>query len=724
MLAVVEYLGFNNRTCTTSLSAGATAGPVMRRQSKSIMWREWMVRVVEEQGTGTNNSTSKKLVSLQAFIDPDVEDEARCLGYVSSFYDNPEYKWTCSVPPYGDGLFLNGTAYNTSGDAINGNSQLWSVQPAEKQGEFVLIAANKPDVCARALAANDCDALTTLVEYPVTGSALMNIYTSWKLIKRYDVNPTDPSPVPVPSPTPVPSPVVPTPLPVNPAFIPGPTIAAPSYTSSGSVNVLVKDIGGNNRCSVRSITIRYSGNNVGSVARTETVDASKPGLATKGVQLDLQANGYNSIYAFGKCSDGERTEISNQLSVLNAVPGGPTLIAAGAPSNVQESALSNTTATISWDDGLIGNPTELYTVKCVKPSGGSSSCTQSGENVTGIARGTQIGTVTGLTPNTEYHCYIIASNGVDDVCSIVYASVKTWIEAEQPYCVVEDAVSNTTTTIEWQDGAEGNPTETYTVNCVAGSSGTCLDPSGITTGAVNITRGTQTGTVEGLSPNTTYDCFVQAINPVATVCGDSPTQVTTWIEPGAPSNVGTASVQTQVVNVTWDDGAKGNPQETYTVNCVEGSGSTSCADAGVNVTGIARGVGIAEVTDLTSNTTYSCWAIATNTAASVCSIKPTVFTTPPICAANWTTRTSAADNSWLSVTWGGPSGSELFVAVATTGTGNRVMTSPDGITWTIQTSAADNNWESVTWGGPSGSELFVAVSTSGTGNRVMTSGCS
>ena len=81
---------------------------------------------------------------------------------------------------------------------------------------------------------------------------------------------------------------------------------------------------------------------------------------------------------------------------------------------------------------------------------------------------------------------------------------------------------------------------------------------------------------------------------------------------------------------------------------------------------------------------------------------------------NWTARTSAADNNWTSVTYG----NGLFVAVSTTGTGNRVMTSPDGITWTTRTSATDNNWYSVTYG----NGLFVAVAYSGTGNRVMTSG--
>ena len=36
MFAVVEFLGFNNRTCSTSLSPKSTAGPVMRGVNKSM----------------------------------------------------------------------------------------------------------------------------------------------------------------------------------------------------------------------------------------------------------------------------------------------------------------------------------------------------------------------------------------------------------------------------------------------------------------------------------------------------------------------------------------------------------------------------------------------------------------------------------------------------------------------------------------------------------------
>ena len=82
----------------------------------------------------------------------------------------------------------------------------------------------------------------------------------------------------------------------------------------------------------------------------------------------------------------------------------------------------------------------------------------------------------------------------------------------------------------------------------------------------------------------------------------------------------------------------------------------------------------------------------------------------------WTSRTSP-DNDWFSVAWSPQLG--LFAAVALNGSGNRVMTSPDGINWTSRVSAADNGWVSITWA--AGLGLFVAVSNNGTGNRVMTS---
>jgi hypothetical protein len=83
---------------------------------------------------------------------------------------------------------------------------------------------------------------------------------------------------------------------------------------------------------------------------------------------------------------------------------------------------------------------------------------------------------------------------------------------------------------------------------------------------------------------------------------------------------------------------------------------------------------------------------------------------------DWTLQTTP-ENEWRSVIWAAELG--LFVAVANSGTGDRVMTSPNGSTWTSQASAVDNQWFSVAWSPQL--RLLAAVSIDGTGNRVMTS---
>jgi hypothetical protein len=81
----------------------------------------------------------------------------------------------------------------------------------------------------------------------------------------------------------------------------------------------------------------------------------------------------------------------------------------------------------------------------------------------------------------------------------------------------------------------------------------------------------------------------------------------------------------------------------------------------------------------------------------------------------WTTRVAAANNEWTSITWSPELG--LFCAVSTSGT-NRVMTSPNGVVWTAR-SAPSQQWYSVCWSPELG--LFCAVANTGSGNRVMTS---
>lgn len=77
-----------------------------------------------------------------------------------------------------------------------------------------------------------------------------------------------------------------------------------------------------------------------------------------------------------------------------------------------------------------------------------------------------------------------------------------------------------------------------------------------------------------------------------------------------------------------------------------------------------------------------------------------------------TVRTAASTNNWTSVTYG----NGVFVATATNGTGNGVMTSYDGINWISRTTPGSNSWGDVTYG----NGVFIAVSPSAT-DRILRS---
>jgi alpha-tubulin suppressor-like RCC1 family protein len=83
----------------------------------------------------------------------------------------------------------------------------------------------------------------------------------------------------------------------------------------------------------------------------------------------------------------------------------------------------------------------------------------------------------------------------------------------------------------------------------------------------------------------------------------------------------------------------------------------------------------------------------------------------------WTSRTSAANNDWKSICWAKELG--IFIAVASSGTNNRIMISTNGINWSTKNNIIDNDWTSICWS--NGHNLAVAVSNSGTNNRVLTS---
>jgi hypothetical protein len=331
-----------------------------------MMWREWMVTV-------KNKSDDRVDVSLQSFVHPARKDQGKCLGYVSNYYGNPRFKGSCLIPPYGNGLFLNGTE-DTASKASN-SPQVLSMKAAG-EGEFEITAANKPDECTRALAVEDCDNRAVLVEDPVKYFTDSRKYTTWVLTKRYDVVASGAS-APAPAPSPTPAAVAPSPgPPPPPAPIPGPRIEpyqdGQTVVTWGYIELVVDSFGGNNRCSVTTVVITVT--NQASTPATYEIPASRPGLSSVGLPIPVQF-GENSISAVGMCRNGESTERSQALSVSYYPVSSPP--PSGVTWTIRSSAADNDWTSVTW-----GGPAGSETFVAVADSGTGNRVMTSPDGVT------------------------------------------------------------------------------------------------------------------------------------------------------------------------------------------------------------------------------------------------------------------------------------------------------------------------------------------------------
>jgi hypothetical protein len=75
----------------------------------------------------------------------------------------------------------------------------------------------------------------------------------------------------------------------------------------------------------------------------------------------------------------------------------------------------------------------------------------------------------------------------------------------------------------------------------------------------------------------------------------------------------------------------------------------------------------------------------------------------------WDLQSSPGTNAWRAVAYSPQQ--NIFMAVAGSGTGDRAMSSPDGINWTLLPTPQDNFWCAIAWS-PELS-MFCAISNEG-----------
>ena len=246
--------------------------------------------------------------------------------------------------------------------------------------------------------------------------------------------------------------------------------------------------------------------------------------------------------------------------------------------------------------------------------------------------------VTGLNAGATYDCYAIAKNWDGSaVCSSTSAvtlnkdSGKPTITsttcppsvdatAATISAVATTALSQETSIdVTWTAGTDSSPaatgTNTFYVGCVPSAGATC--PTGVT---FNDARpaGTKTTSVGGLTPGTSYVCYVVAKNwNGAEVCSTVSSAVTTAAatSAAAPTISSVVSIlDGQSAVVTWSPGAVSAPAATdpsFYVACVAGAGATCPTGVTFDVARPATTT-MTIVGGLTLSTSYTCYVVAKN----------------------------------------------------------------------------------------------------------------
>jgi predicted RecA/RadA family phage recombinase len=310
--------------------------------------------------------------------------------------------------------------------------------------------------------------------------------------------------------------------------------------------------------------------------------------------------------------------------------------------------------------------------------------------------------VGGLQGRTTY-TFTVTATTVDGTSAVSIASIPVTTPAYVPPASTSSSSGSTlavpafTLSSTSETKIVNNAISGYTISSTGGTIASyAISPAA----PAGITFNTATGFLSG-TPTSTQSATTYTIT-ATNASGSATATFALTVSSSAPSFTLSSNTETRVVTTALAG---------YTIDASAGAAITSYSLVGTLPSGLnfstSNGRITGSPTESRTATTYTIIGTSASGETATATYALRVF------GNGWLSRASAADNDW----WGVAYGNGLFVAVGLSGTGNRVMTSPDGITWTSQSSAADNYWYGVTYG----NGLFVAVGFSGSGNRIMTS---
>lgn len=303
-------------------------------------------------------------------------------------------------------------------------------------------------------------------------------------------------------------------------------------------------------------------------------------------------------------------------------PGAPTSLS--TTSTTSGSGVTSSSIQVTWDSiaDAIG-----YTYFCVAAGGTCSDTINAAGSGLGTVSGPQTGTVarsvTGLSPSTTFDCFATSVNDCGSTCSSAGSRVTTPcnVAPSSPMPTLTAPSGGVTMGVNWASVTDPSVTQQEVFCTLTSVLDSCPDPTTQATGTVNVlTSGFSSAnsyTVQGLSSNTAYNCFVRVTNACGTTCSTAATLSTQCASyPAAPSDVAmTPDASTGgKLDVTWT----GVAGETYLVKCVDDtSGTSTCSDVAAGngvVAGACLGTACsASVTGLTDEIPYACCVVPTDT---------------------------------------------------------------------------------------------------------------
>ena len=260
-----------------------------------------------------------------------------------------------------------------------------------------------------------------------------------------------------------------------------------------------------------------------------TFNINRPGASTTTKVTGLNAGATYDCYAIAKNWDGSAVCSSTSAVTLNKDSGKPTITSTTCPPSVDATAATisavattalsqETSIDVTWTAGTDSSPaatgTNTFYVACVASVG--ATCPTGVTFNDGRPAGQTTTTVGGLTPGTSYVCYVVAKNwNGAEVCSTVSSAVTTAAATSAAAPTISSVVPSVdaqSAVVTWSPGVVSVPAATdpsFYVACVASAGATC--PTGLT---FDVARpaGQTTTTVGGLTPGTSYTCYVVAKN--------------------------------------------------------------------------------------------------------------------------------------------------------------------------------------------------------------------